>query len=168
MRGDEVQLYAIKRDGALNRYPQVQVLGKEDMPSGGALSNPNDLALVKGLEDKMVYAYGTAIVEIKCKAAGRGGRVDLGRKMLRPQHVGALFAAVERYQVAKLELERNQLGAEGGMALAEVLKSNTTLEELGSAALPSNPRAHAVSPHSMHARCTRTCSPLLLAVCAGS
>ena len=38
------------------------------------------------------------------------------------------------------------------MALAEALKSNTTLKELRSAALPSNPPAHALRPHSMHAR----------------
>ena len=33
----------------------------------------------------------------------------------------------------------NKLGRKGGMALAEALKSNTTLEYLGSAALPLNP-----------------------------
>ena len=37
----------------------------------------------------------------------------------------------------------NNLGPEAGMALAEALKSNTTLKSLGSAALPSNPPAHA-------------------------
>jgi hypothetical protein len=62
------------------------------MPSGGALSNPNDKALVTALEDKMIEAYGTALVGVKCKAAG-GEAVDLGDKMLRPQHVDALFAA---------------------------------------------------------------------------
>ena len=36
-------------------------------------------------------------------------------------------------------LSVNSLGPEGGMALAEALKSNTTLKELQSAALPSNP-----------------------------
>ena len=40
------------------------------------------------------------------------------------------------------------------MALAEALKSNTTLKKLESATLPSNPPAHAFSPHSMQARCT--------------
>jgi hypothetical protein len=43
-------------------------------------------------------------------------------------------------------LEVNDLGPEGGMALAEALKSNTTLTELRSAALPSNPPAHAARP----------------------
>ena len=139
MRGHEVQLYAILRDGALNRYPKVQVIGEGNMPSGGALSNPNDQALVKGLEDKMIDAYGTALVEVKCKAAG-GGRVNLSYKMLRPQHVGALFAAVERYQVAGLNLRYNQLGAEGGALVAAALKTNTTLTWLGCAQLgrPSN------------------------------
>ena len=54
MRGHEVQLYAILRDGGLHRYPEVKVCNASDMPSGGALSNPNDQALVKGLEDKMI------------------------------------------------------------------------------------------------------------------
>jgi hypothetical protein len=219
MQGHEVQLYAILLDGALNRYPEVTVSGEVFMPSGGALANPNDKALVTDLEDKMIEAYGTALVEVKCKVPA-GARVDLKYKMLRPQHVGALFAAVERYKVTELDLARNQLGAdggalvaaaletnttltklecaqlgrpsnqgqglavslegpthylhwpfspwlprlrrlhyndlgpEGGMALAEALKSNTTLTELRSAALPSNPPAHALRPHSMDARCT--------------
>eukprot|EP00964_Phaeocystis_antarctica_P073629 scaffold45193_cov43-Phaeocystis_antarctica.AAC.6 len=218
MQGHKVQLYAIRLDGALNRYPEVTVTHEDHMPSGGALANPNDKALVKGLEDKMIEAYGTALVELKCKAAG-GKRVDLDRKMLRPQHVGALFAAVERYQVTKLDLTGNQLGAaggalvaaalktnttltklkcaqlgwpsnqgqglaflvegptlaalalstflyrvrsldenqigpEGGMAVAEALKVNKTLKTLRSAALPSNPLAHASRPYSKQARCT--------------
>ena len=135
MQGHEVQLYAIKRDGTLNRYPRVKVLDESDMPSGGALSNPNDQALVKDLEDKMIDAYGTAIVELKCKAARRGEDVNLNAKMLRPQHVGALFAAVERYQVAELDLARNQLGAEGGALVAAALKTNTTLRSLECAQL---------------------------------
>ena len=53
MQGHEVQLYAIQLDGALNRYPKVQVTGEITMPSGGALSNPNDKALVTSLENKM-------------------------------------------------------------------------------------------------------------------
>ena len=134
MQGHEVQLYSIKRDGALNRYPVVKVINERAMPSGGALSNPNDKALVKGLEDKMIDAYGTAIVEVKCKAAG-GERVDLSKKMLRPQHVGALFAAVERYQVTELDLGDNQLGAEGGALVAAALKTNTTLTWLRCAQL---------------------------------
>ena len=134
MQGHEVQLYAITRDGALHHYPFVMVGGEEDMPSGGALSNPNDKALVKGLEDKMIDAYGTAIVEVTCKAEG-GEEVNLGYKMLRPQHVGALFAAVERYQVAELDLDNNQLGAEGGALVAAALKTNTTLTELWCAQL---------------------------------
>ena len=135
MRGHEVQLYAIKRDGALNRYPEVSVANERFMPSGGALSNPNDKALVKGLEDKMIDAYGTALVELKCKAARRGEMVVLSGKLLRPQHVGALFAAVERYQVATLDLSCNQLGDEGGALVAAALKTNTTLTWLKCAQL---------------------------------
>ena len=134
-----MQLYAILLDGALNRYPKVEVLFEISMPSGGALSNPNDKALVTALEDKMIEAYGTALVELKCKAAG-GKMVELSCKMLRPQHVGALFAAVERYQVAELNLRFNQLGAAGGALVAAALKTNTTLTWLGCAQLgrPSN------------------------------
>ena len=44
-------------------------------------------------------------------------------------------------------LGRNKLGPEGGMALAEALKSNSTLERLESAALPSNlPPNPAIEP----------------------
>ena len=109
MQGHAVQLYAILLDGALNRYSEVKVTDEDDMPSGGALANPSDKALVTDLEDKMIEAYGTALVEVKCKAAG-GKKVDLKYKMLRPMHVGALFAAVERYKIADLDLSFNQLG----------------------------------------------------------
>eukprot|EP00964_Phaeocystis_antarctica_P029961 scaffold16899_cov53-Phaeocystis_antarctica.AAC.2 len=134
MQEHEVQLYAIQVDGALNRYPKVQVFGEGAMPSGGALSNPNDKALVTSLEDQMIEAYGTALVELKCKAAG-GEAVDLKFKMLRPMHVGALFAAVERYQVAELNLERNQLGDAGGELVAAALKTDTKLTTLKCAQL---------------------------------
>ena len=73
-------------------------------------------------------------MEVKCKAAD-GSRVDLSGKMLRPQHVGALFAAVERYQVAELDLETNQQGAEGGALVAAALKTNATLTTLWCAQL---------------------------------
>eukprot|EP00964_Phaeocystis_antarctica_P154945 scaffold123892_cov46-Phaeocystis_antarctica.AAC.1 len=158
MQGHAVQLYAILLDGALNRYPRVLVGDEDDMPSGGALSNPDDEALVTSLEDKMIEAYGTALVEVKCKAAG-GEAVDLGRKMLRPMHVGALFAAVERYQVASLKLGLNQLGAAGGELVAAALKTNTTLTALECAQLgrPSNevPRDGLLGPTAFNAPCTR-------------
>ena len=52
------------------------------------------------------------------------------RDALRPQHVEPLMAAVNKYRVAKLSLNSNQLGPEGGAKLAEALKSNTSLKEL--------------------------------------
>ena len=61
-------------------------------------------------------------------------------------------------------LRDTKLGPKGGMALAEVLKSNTTLETLESAALPSNPLAHTFSPHSTHVLCTCSFSPCLCRV----
>ena len=51
----------------------------------------------------------------------------------------ALFTLLCRVR----SLGYNNLGPEGGMALAEALKSNTALKSLWSAALPSNPPAHA-------------------------
>jgi len=134
IQGHEVQVYAIQLDGALCHYPEVVVGSEGDMPSGGALSNPNDKVLVTALEDNMIESYGTTLVEVKCKAAG-GEAVNLSRKMLRPQHVGALFAEVQRYQVVELELSYNQLGAAGGALVAAALTTNTTLTALRCAQL---------------------------------
>ena len=131
MQGKEgqVQLYAIQRDGELRQYSQVVMVGS-DMPSRGALSNPDDKALVEGLEDQIIDVYGRAIVEIKCRKAEEGEAVDLSAKMLRPQHVESLMAAVNKYRVTKLWLSFNQLGPEGGDKLAEALKFNTSLKLL--------------------------------------
>ena len=129
MQGKEgqVQLYAILRDGRLKQYEQVMMIFESGMPSRGALSNPDDKALVKGLEDQIIDVYGRAIVEIKCRKAEEGERVNLGGKMLRPQHVESLMAAVNKYRVTELGLCSNQLGSEGGAKLAEALKTNTSL-----------------------------------------
>ena len=134
MQGKEgqVQLHAIKRDGELRQYGQV-AMSESHMPSGGALSNPDDKALVKGLEDQIIDVYGRAIVEITCRKAKEGERVDLGAKMLRPQHVESLMAAVNKYRVTKLHLGFNQLGPEGGAKLAEALQTNRTFKVLGCA-----------------------------------
>jgi len=131
MQGKEgqVQLYAIQRDGELEQYEEVLMI-ESDMPSGGALSNPDDEALVKGLEDRIIDVYGRAIVEITCSKAKEGERVYLNAKMLRPQHVESLMAAVNKYRVAELHLACNQLGPEGGAKLAEALQTNTTLKKL--------------------------------------
>ena len=104
------------------------------------LSNPNDKALVTKLEDDMIEVFGTVIVELKCKAASTAWVVDLSCKMLRHVHVGALFAAVERYKIADLDLSFNQLGAAGGELVAVALKTNTTLTSLECVQLgrPSN------------------------------
>ena len=124
-----MQLYAISRDGRLKQYQRV-VMDVRDMPSRGALSNPDDEALVKGLEDRIIDVYGRAIVEITCSKAKEGVRVNLVGKMLRPQHVESLMAALNKYRVARLNLGENQLGPEGGAKLAKALKTNTTLKEL--------------------------------------
>ena len=147
MQGKEgqVQLYAIKRDGRLHQYKAVKMF-ERDMPSGGALSNPDDKALVKGLEDRIIDVYGRAIVEITCRKAKKGEAVGLGYKMLRPQHVEPLMAAVNKYRVTKLRLGSNQLGPKGGKKLAKALKTNTSLRFLSCAlAQPSN-RCPALAP----------------------
>jgi len=129
MRGRAAQLYGIKRDGSLLQYPTVAVTGDGDMPSQGALSNPNDKALVQDLEDKMIDAYGKVIVEILCKA-GAGGKVDLNSKMIRDCHVEALCEAVNKYEVKELWLDGNQLGDAGAEAIAARLRTNTSLTKL--------------------------------------
>ena len=55
---------------------------------------------------------------IKCK---EGAEVDLSKKMIRAVHVEALFRAVEENNVKTLNLQTNQLGAEGGTAIAKAL-----------------------------------------------
>ena len=130
MQEKEVQLYAIKQGGELQQYSRVIFNGKEDLPSQGVLANPNDKALVEDIEDQIIDAHGHAIVEIKCRKARRGEWVDLGAKMLRPQHVVSLMAAVNKYRVTKLHLGFNQLGPEGGAKPAEALQTNTTLKLL--------------------------------------
>jgi len=126
MRGSEAQLYGIKRDGSLKQYPQVSVSGEDQMPSQGALSNPNDKALVQDLEDTMIEAYGKVIVEIMCKA-GAGGEVELYSKMIRDCHMEALCQAVNKYEVKGLFLARNQLGDAGAEAIAAMLRTNPFL-----------------------------------------
>ena len=45
-RTGEVQLYAILRDGRLEPFPTIEVTGEDDLPTHGALSNPNDMVAV--------------------------------------------------------------------------------------------------------------------------
>jgi len=129
MRGREAPLYGIKRDGSLRHYPEVKVDGNDDMPSQGALSNPNDKALVQDLEDTMIEAYGKVMVETTCKA-GAGGKASLEMKMIRACHVEALFEAVNKYEVKVLFLSGNQLGDAAAKAIAAMLRTNRSLTRL--------------------------------------
>jgi len=132
MRGRKAQLYGIKRDGSLRQYPEVAVVGGAwgDMPSQGALSNPNDKAIVQDLEDTMIDAYVPVIVEIHCKA-GAGNVARLTAKMIRDCHVEALFEAVNKYEVEYLHLNGNyQLGDAGAVAIAAMLRTNLSLKHL--------------------------------------
>jgi len=136
MRGREARLYAIHCDPApstatlLKQYPKVSVTGGRDMPSQGALSNPNDKALVQDLEDKMIDAYVPVIVELKCKAGAGGREVRLNAKMIRDSHVKALCEAVNKYEVKVLALHNNQLGDAGAEAIAAMLRTNRSLTTL--------------------------------------
>ena len=142
MRGreGEVQLYTIMlyqpgvaEDGAtpcpernryeLQQYPKV-LMSKRTMPQSGALSNPNDNALIRELEDQILDVYGHAIIDLKCREAakakeGKEGSmvVDLSFKMLRPQHVDSLISACSKYKVAEMYLQGNELGRDGGLKL---------------------------------------------------
>ena len=58
-----------------------------------------------------------------------------------PQHARSLHLPFSPCLRRVRRLDSNKLGSEGGMALAEALKSNTTLKKLTSAALPLNPPA---------------------------
>ena len=142
-REGEVPLYAILRGGGLNQYKKVVVDGVGDMPSQGALSNPDDQALVRSIEDAMIEAFGKAIVAPKCRA-GAGGEAVLSQKMLRASHVDALVAAVEECKVTTLRLGTNQLRDEGAEKLAAALRTNTTLTELQCA--PGRPPTHCQGP----------------------
>ena len=93
----------------------------------------------------MIEAYGKAVVVAKCKA---GGAVDLADKMLRAVHMDALGAAVAKYKVKALNLQNNQLGADGGKTLAAVMSHMPSLEELKCAAAFT-----LRTPHRVSARC---------------
>ena len=136
----EVQLYTImlyepgvEDDGVtpcpernryeLQQYPKV-LMSERTMPQSGALSNPDDNVLIRELEDQILDVYGHAIIEIKCMAAAKAKEgkegplvVDLSFKMLRPQHVDSLINACNKYKVAELYLQGNQLGRDGGLKL---------------------------------------------------
>jgi len=124
--GTGVQLYGIARNGSLEQCPRVLVNGDGDMPSQGALSNPDDKALVQDLEDTMIDAYVPVIVELKFKA-GAGRTVNLDCKMIRDGHVEALCEAVNKYDVKQLHLYGNQLGDAGAEAIAAMLRTNSSL-----------------------------------------
>ena len=106
----EVQLYVIQRKGNLLQFPRVRQGDASYMPSKGDLSNPNDRQIIKAMEDKMIRAYGERIVN---KAAAAGTEGNLKDKMIRPEHLASLGAAVKRYGSVSLNLDQNELGTEG-------------------------------------------------------
>ena len=128
MLGREVPLYGIARDGSLQQYKQVLYDGEGDLPSDGALSNPNDAAAVKLLEDTMIEAHGKAIVVHECKKAGSGERVRLSEKLLRASCLPALAKAVNEHKIERLILSTNQLAqGDGAARIVEMLQANPQL-----------------------------------------
>ena len=123
----DVQLYAVTNKGALLQYPKVKVVGAKYMPSGGDLTNPADREAITMLEDKMIEVYGESIIQKECAA---GPKVDLSRKMIRPIHVPVLLQELFTHSVTELDLTNSQLGPQGGVAIAEGLKRNSTLRSL--------------------------------------
>ena len=127
----EVPLYGIARDGSLRQYPQVIYNGDGDLPSDGALSNPNDATAVKLLEDTMIEAHGKAILVHECNKAGSGERADLDMKLLRGSCVPALAKALNEHKIAKLNLYGNQLAqGDGAARIVEMLQANPQLTYL--------------------------------------
>ena len=129
MLGREVPLYGIARDGSLKQYKSITYNGKYDLPSDGALSNPNDATAVKLLEDTMIEAHGKAIVvQEGKKKAGSGKTVDLHAKLLRGSCVPALAKAVNEHKIAGLGSQFNQLSqGDGAARIVEMLQANPQL-----------------------------------------
>jgi len=137
-REGEVPLYAIARETCvrsgrrLEQYERIAYDGNGDLPSDGALSNPNDAAAVKLLEDTMIEAHGKAIVVHECKEkAGSCETVYLRAKLLRGSCVPALAKAVNEHKIVKLALRGNQLAqGDGAARIVEMLQSNPQLTYL--------------------------------------
>ena len=131
MLGREVPLYGIACDGSLKQYKKVAYDNDDQLPSGGALSNPNDATAVKLLEETMIEAHGKAIVVQKCKEVGSGEWVHLNSKLLRGSHVPALAKAVNEHKIAGLGLGHNQLAqGDGAARIVEMLQANPQLTGL--------------------------------------
>ena len=131
-RQGKVPLHGIARDGSLTQYKGVEYTGNGDLPSDGALSNPNDATAVKLLEETMIEAHGKTIVVHECKKkAGSGERVGLNHKLLRASCVPALSKALNEHKVARLDLGGNQLAqGDGAARIVEMLQANPQLTKL--------------------------------------
>ena len=101
------------------------------MPEQGDFSVEADRAVVKGLQDSMIRAFGPAVIRQKCE--GKPKEVDLVGKMLRDEHMPALVEQIEGGALAectKLNLSSNSIGDEGAKALAAALPEVSSLKEL--------------------------------------
>ena len=74
---------------------------------------------------------GTHRVKSRGEIKATGAKIaDLGGKMLRAMHVPTLVDEVRRHGIVSVELYNNQLGAEGGAALAKALDAMPSLATL--------------------------------------
>ena len=168
-----VPLFSISNDGKLHQYPKVTMQDMTKMPSSGQLTNPDDIKAVAEIEATMIRAHGHRQVWLGCgrgesprAAFGYGGGVSLQAKMLRAMHVPTLRAAVVAHGVVSLNLTGNQLGVQGALALAGILK-HTQLRELRCAG-PALPAARTRRAHTncTHARSAGGANSLLLGAAA--
>ena len=108
------------------QYPKVDVGGEFAMPSGGELTNPNDAAVVRTLEKRIVSAYGYEIVRKQCAQAAQAsdddkGRVTLSNKMVHAEHMPVLAEECVARSLTSVNLCSNMLREEGAERLAELL-----------------------------------------------
>ena len=90
-----LKLFAVGSSGALQQFKTVEFMGgeRQDLPSQGAFSFEADRAAIASLEDRMISAFGHAVLD-NFAAAGEP-TVDLGAKMLRDEHLPTLARHVQ-------------------------------------------------------------------------
>ena len=94
MRQQDVELYAISSNGALNQYPSVAVANTKAMPSGGKFSNPGDIESVQALEDEARETLGV-LEDLKRVQRGFARKVIKDKLvMLSPDKMDQVFHIV--------------------------------------------------------------------------
>ena len=138
--------FGMKRTRVVNHKPQVGLKGAgfdTDAPRrfDGSAEYPEGAVLAGAVAPRTPHD-GVRGVEQNPAPPGPGRERPEGDSM-HPRCTGSFLAPSQPSFRCVRRLGGNELGPEGGMALAEALKSNTTLKTLQSAAQPSNPLTHA-------------------------